>query len=96
MGMLTKPKLILPFQIARIAVRISHRALKVRGITTILNRAFSANSFQSWIPGALPQARIETAPSVLGPLRRELELITRDAAELKQTDQRFLDKVIRA
>ena len=89
MGILTRPKLILPFQIARIAERIRNRGSDRAALgrqRCFRRRRRSIGALKAFCTG-------------IG--RRTLagggvQLLDADAAQLKEPDQRFFDQVVRA
>src|SRR5436305_188354 len=92
--MLTRPKLILPFQIARIQMRFASRGvfaclLRRRLMPEMISGRFTETARGRLRPGV---ARSIAATA----LRGDLELLARDTAELKQANQRFFDQVVRA
>src|SRR2546430_11303203 len=78
--MLTKPKLILPFQIAR----------------AIQNCFARRTNFARLVGGGSPNRHLAIEVNRRYPiLGGELELLARNSAQLEKPDQSFLDQVVR-
>src|SRR6266550_4826511 len=104
MGMLTRPKLMLPFQIAR-AIQVFRTArgnCVLRLSCGAKSRHLSIQSTQAQRYPEIPRLRCAplgmttTGFADQRSLRSQLELLSRDAAQLKKANQRFFDQIIRA
>src|SRR6188472_2281826 len=100
--MFTKPKLILPFQIARITEVISHLERKLRGTTDSGRSVSEANpDHRRRLRVAAAYAQGYGAPGIPAGrngrrLRCQLESGAFDPAQFEQPDQSLFNQVVRA
>ena len=93
MGMLTRPKLMLPFQIARIRNYFARRAGFARMKMSILSGE-RTRPREFGVRRHVAALKARTRPHSKE-LRRGFELCAWNAAQLKESQERFFDQIIR-